>query len=68
MRFDPDGINVWCLSLEERFRNSPGKLLAALEIVRYTVKDARIRVDPSEYISTIVLNSKNSGVATSEAA
>ena len=67
MRFDPDGVGTWCASLEERFRDAPGKSLATLETVRYTVADARMRHDPADYMSTIVLNGKNSGIATSEA-
>ena len=55
------------MSLEERFRNPPGVSLAALEAVRYTVRDARIQQDPSDYVSTIVLNGKNSGITITEA-
>ncbi len=68
LRNDPDGVKEWCDALEGRFRESPGKSLAALEAVRYTLKDARSRRDPAEYVSNIVLNAKNAGMATTEAA
>lgn len=68
LRNDPDGVTQWCNALETRFRDSPGKSLALLEAVRYTVADARNRRDPADYLATIVLNSKNAGTATTEAA
>ena len=68
LRNDPDGVKEWCDALESRFRDSPSKSLAALEAVRYTMKDARARHDPAEYVSTIVLNAKNAGIAATEAA
>lgn len=64
LRNDPDGVNQWCRSLEARFRES----LALLESVRYTVKDAKNRRDPADYINTIVLNSKDAAIAATEAA
>ena len=67
MRLDPAGVATWCTMLEERFRDAPGKSLAALEAVRYTVADARLRKDPAEYMTTIVINGKNSGIAVTEA-
>lgn len=66
LRNDPDGVNQWCRSLEARFRDSPGKSLALLESVRYTVRDAKNRRDPADYVNTIVLNSKNAGFASTE--
>ena len=68
LRNDTDGVKEWCNALEARFRDSPGKSLATLEAVRYSVKDARARRDPAEYVSTIVLHAKNAGIATTEAA
>ena len=68
MQYDPNGISLWCSCLEDRFRDSPGKSLAALEAVRYTVKDTRMRKDPAEYMSSIVLNGKNSRTAMTEEA
>ncbi len=68
LRSDPDGVKEWCDALEARFRDSPGKSLTLLESVRYTVKDARNKRDPADYVSSIVLNSKNAGIATTEAA
>lgn len=68
LRNDPDGVKEWCDALEARFRDSPGKSLTLLESVRYTVRDARNKRDPADYVSSIVLNSKNAGIATTEAA
>ncbi len=68
LRNDPDGVKEWCDTLEGRFRELPGKLLAALEAVRYTLKNTRSRKDLAEYVSNIVLNAKNAGMATTEAA
>lgn len=68
LRHDPDGVKGWCDTLEERFRDSPSKSLSMLEAIRYTTKDARNRRDPADYVSTIVLNSKNAGIAPTEAA
>lgn len=68
LRNDPDGVKEWCDALEARFRDSPGKSLTLLESVRYTVRDARNKKDPADYVSSIVLNSKNAGIATTDAA
>lgn len=68
LRNDPDGVTQWCDALETRFQDSPSKSLSLLEAVRYTVRDARSRRDPADYLSSIVLNSKNAGIATTEAA
>lgn len=62
-----DGIKEWCDALEARFRDSPGKSLTLLELIRYTVRDVRSRKDPADYVSSIVLNSKNAGIAATEA-
>ena len=63
---DPDGVTEWCSALERRFREAPGKLLAYLESLRYTVRDARNCKDPEEYIQQIVVNGKNAWTATME--
>ena len=68
LRNDTDGVREWCDALEARFRDSSGKSLATLEAIRYSVKDARARRDPAEYVSTTVLHAKNFGIATTEAA
>ncbi|KAL8634489.1 MAG: hypothetical protein Q9228_007916, partial [Teloschistes exilis] len=61
--YDGDGVERWCKYLEQCFKDSPGRSLAILEEVRYTVNDARNRKDPADYIATIVVNGKNSGIA-----
>ena len=43
-------------------------MLALLESVRYTVKDAQSKKDPADYVASIVLNGKNAGIATNDAA
>ena len=68
LRNDTDAVKEWCDALEARFRDSPGKSLATLKAIRYSVKDARARRDPAEYVSTIVLHAKDAGIATTEAA
>lgn len=68
LRNDPTGIIEWYNTLEARFKDSPGKSLTLLEAIRYTVKDARNRRDPADYVSSIVLNSKNAGIADTKAA
>ena len=65
-RFDPKGIECWCNALEARFRESPSRSLSMLENIRYTIKDARNRRDPADYVASIVLNGKNSRIATTE--
>lgn len=68
LRNSADGVKEWCDALEARFRDSPGKSLTLLEMIRYTVRDVRNRKDPSDYVSSIVLNSKNAGIAATEPA
>ena len=68
LRNDPEGIKHWCDALEARFRDSPGKSLTLLENIRYEIRDVRNRKDPAEYVSAIVLNAKNAGIAIDEAA
>ena len=66
LRADKNGIEEWCRALETRFRDPPGKALAALESTRFTVQDVRRGRDPIDYIQDIVTNSRNAGLATSE--
>ena len=68
LRDNADGVNLWCEALEARFRDSPGRSLSLLEAIRYTVRDARNRKDPADYVSSIVLNGKNAGIAATEQA
>ena len=68
LRNDTNGVKEWCNTLEARFRDSLSKSLAALEAIRYTVRDARLRRDPLDYVSTLVLHAKNAGIAATEAA
>ena len=65
---DPDGVKEWCDALEARFRDSPGKSLSVLESVRYGIKEVRARKDPVDFMTTIILNGQNSGIATTDAA
>lgn len=62
------GVELWCKELEARFREAPGVALSKLEALRYTVQDVRARKDPEEYVQQIILNGKNAGTATTEAA
>ena len=62
------GINEWCEHLEQRFRDPPGRSLAASEQERYTVIDVRRRREPARYVQSIVLLGRNAGIATTEAA
>ena len=66
LRNDLNGVKEWYNALEERFRDSPSKLLALLESVRYTIKDARNRRDLVDYLATIILNSKNTSIVPTE--
>ena len=50
LRNDTDGVKEWCDALKARFRDSPGKSLATLKAIRYSVKDTRARRDPAEYV------------------
>ena len=67
-RFDPKGIECWCNVLEVRFRESPSRSLLMLENIRYTIKDIYNRRDPADYVASIILNGKNSRIATTEEA
>ena len=66
LRNDPNGVTLWCLALEKRFREDPAKALAKLESLRYTVRDARQGKDPENYIQQIILNGKNAGTVTTD--
>ncbi|KAG9233437.1 hypothetical protein BJ875DRAFT_45009 [Amylocarpus encephaloides] len=46
-------IDLWCFELESRFRESPGVVLTKLERLRYTIRDARPRKDPEEYVQVL---------------
>ncbi|KAI0997352.1 hypothetical protein K3495_g10831 [Podosphaera aphanis] len=61
-------VENWCNMLEKRFRNPPGKALAALEVMRYTTNNVREGIDPMKYISDLILLGRDSGIATSESA
>ena len=68
LRNDTIDINEWCQALETRFRDSPSKSLAALKVIRYTIKNARARRDPLNYVFTLILYAKNVGIDVIEAA
>ena len=68
LRSDANGVKECCDALESRFRDSPGKSLTLLESIRYTVQDVRDKRDPADYVFSIVLNGKNAGIATTDAA
>ena len=61
-------IELWCKELENRFREAPGIALAKLERLTYTVADVRARKDPEDYIQQVIINGRNAGTATTEAA
>ena len=61
-------MQEWCDALETRFRNSPGRSLSIVEAIRYTVKDVRTKKDPADYVTSILIHSKNAGLAPDEAA
>ena len=67
LRNDQNKLKEWCDALEARFRDSPGKSLSIVEAVRYTVRDVRARKDPADYVASILIHSKNAGLATTEA-
>ena len=48
--------------LEERFKDSPGKSLASLESIKYSIRDVRARKDPADFVSNIVLHTKSAGI------
>ena len=60
--------DLWCAELEARFREAPGIALAKLERLAYTIADVRARKDPEDYIQQVVINGRNAGTATTEAA
>lgn len=61
------GIVEWCKALESRFKYLLGKLLSLFENIRYTVTNTRRRKDPANYINAILLNSKKTGIVSTEA-
>ena len=66
LRNDPLGISLWCRSLENRFREAPGKALSRLEALRYTTKDVRQHKDPEHYLQQIIIHGKSAGLAATE--
>ena len=66
LRNDTNGINKWCNALEIRFRDSPSRLLLIVEAIRYIVKDVRVKKDPVDYITSILVYSKNTNLAPTE--
>ena len=67
LKNDQNSVKEWCDALEARFRDSPGRSLSIVEAIRYTVKDVRARKDPSDYVTSIMIHSKNAGLASTEA-
>ena len=65
LRDGTDGVKEWCDALAARFCDAPGKSLTLLESIRYT-RDVRNRKDPADYVSAIVLDAKNAGIAPEE--
>ena len=66
VRTSDNGIGDWCITLENRFKDSPKRALAALKTCCYTVQDAAKGRDPKEYVQRIVVHGKNAGTATTE--
>lgn len=46
--------NLWCTALVKRFKEQPGVALSKLTNKKYTVKDARNRREPTEYVQTMI--------------
>ncbi|KAA6407415.1 MAG: hypothetical protein FRX48_08658 [Lasallia pustulata] len=67
LRNNPDSCTLWCKALESCFRKAPGVSLSRLESLRYIIRDAQNQRDPEDFVSQIITNSKNSGLATTEA-
>ena len=67
IRKSDDGIEDWCIALETRFRDSPGKALAALESCRYTTEDVARGKDPEEYVQRIIIHGNNAGTTITKA-
>ena len=67
LRNNPDSCTLWCKALESRFREAPGVSLSRLKSLQYTIRNAHNRCDPEDFISQIITNRKNSGLATTEA-
>ena len=55
-------LNSGMISLETRFRDSPGNQL--LENIRFEIKNVKTRKNPADYVSAIVFNAKNAEIAT----
>ena len=60
-------LKQWCDALEIRFRDSPGKSSILLENIWYNIKNVKARKNPTDYMSVIVFNAKNTGIAIDEA-
>jgi hypothetical protein len=57
----PEGLNEFCQSLENRFKQSPSQAWARLNACRYTVLNARNHRSVSEYIANVQAASKACG-------
>jgi len=62
---DNNDVEEWCKTLKARFRDSPSQALTMLEFLQFTVYNARCCCDPVNYVQSIVLHRKNSGIVTS---
>ena len=49
--------------MKARFRDSPDKSLSIMKAIRYTIKDVRARKDPTDYVTNILIHSKNADLA-----
>ena len=68
LRNDANNVKEWCDALEARFRDSPGKSLTLVKLIRYIIKDARDKRDSADYVLSIILNGKNAKIVIIDAA
>ena len=57
---------MWCKALESRFREVFGVSFSRLESLRYTVRDARNRHDPENFVQKMIVNERNSGLVMTD--
>ena len=61
-------VDLWSQDSEGRFKEAQGVALSRLEALRCTDAGVQARKEPEEYVQQIIVNGKNAGTATTEAA
>lgn len=61
---DNRSLELWCINLEARFRDSPKNSLSTPESLGYIICDATKRRDFADFVTSIVLNIDNAEVAS----